>query len=197
MNKKNRTKLYENDFNEKLINYTLTIGFIFLIVFFISSIILISRFVFVGTSIGEHVQITKELIGNINKIEKETNNSENLLQELNNNNFFNLNPSNSNIISYSYLNTNNNQSFITIKFNSSIKKIDKYLYIPIINISYLEKNTIIIYFNSIDEKHEIGKFISYENNEIYIFDIENNDFLKIDPESIKGEIIFIEKNEKN
>lgn len=108
---------------KKVVNYILTLGFIFLLISFLSSLILISRIVLSDADLQEHVVETKEILQEIEEIEKKTKAFENNTIRKT----FNLNSTYVNsrlleqlLLERYFTNTQKNTSILSFYLNSSI-----------------------------------------------------------------------------
>jgi len=179
---------------DKLLNYTLSVGFILLIVIFITSIILISRYVLADeNALQQHVVSTKNLLDDIEKVEKTFENAE--IIEVSSTNFNQKNTINyqKNIIEHSYLNIKENTSIISFKLNKEIKEINNILYLEYENLNEINEDEMILY-----NMNQKGIILELENNEnsinktnyIIVFNFEKQDTEKINFENILGKIIL-------
>jgi len=171
---------------DKLLNYTLSVGFILIIVLFLTSIILISRYVLADeNAFQQHVVTTKNLLDDIEKVEKSVENAEEVefsqvssIDKKKTHNYEN------NIVEHSYLNIKNDTSIISFKLNKNIKEVNNVLYLEYKNSSEIEANEIILY--NLNQK---GIVLS-KNESVTIFNIQKQDTEKIKFENILGKIVL-------
>jgi len=173
--------------NEKVLNYILTLGFIFTIVIFLVLIVGISRFVLSdNSSLGAHVKTTTNLLENIEVVENQTTNTD---FQKSNYNYLSINTNSVNISDYSYYNTNNNKSFFTIKLNQEIFESDDYLYLKVKNLEKIEKGNILLYNNSKNET-KLARVLIIEDDSFEVSDIESTQIIQISKKQLIGELLY-------
>lgn len=185
--------------NSPILNYLLSMGFImFLIVIFVL-MLLISRFVLSDVNpIGEHVKQTKDLLKDIDEVQKVAEmqiNNQNVTagQMFENSIHYHLNEISADITDMSYTNVHENKSIITLFFDRRIYVLDNYTYyVEIKNIEDLHKKGIIVFEN--DGINQTGEFISYLDKEnIVVVNTGNDELLKISLGNVLGVVFY--KNE--
>jgi hypothetical protein len=190
---KNKLGVKKKSLNDILLNYTLTVGFIFIIVIFISLLILISRYVLIDTSVQNHVELTKNILDNINEVEKnlnQTNNTQTINLEDFNPDYKVINLSQKFIDGWSYFNSKENSSYFTFKFNKPIYNISDYFYILDFNFSSYKKGDPILFMYS--QRPTFGYFISFENNmKIYVYNPKIKSVIVINNRRFIGRVIFL------
>lgn len=177
--------------NEKLVNYFLTVGFVIILLIILVSLLMISRFVLSEDSnLQRHVLSTKTLLEDIEEVEKntrinetqESNNEEILIKEEVFSNF--------DILDYDFRKIGDKTVFV-LHLNNTISQTNDYIILNITNINQSHINSKIIYENA---KTAVITQIK-EDNEIEIYDINQEELKLIKKENINGLILF--KNEKN
>jgi len=106
---------------EQFVNYLLSIGFIFLVVLFLSSMIFISRFVLstAEAPINQHIQITKNILDDIKEVKPSKN--ESYGGHLSKESYLRVNYKNFNLEKPYFININKNKSIFTFRINGEIK----------------------------------------------------------------------------
>lgn len=172
---------------DKLLNYTLSVGFILLIVIFLTSIISISRYVLSdGNAIQEHVVTTKNLLEDIERVEKSVETQENTeIQTITTSKNKKIANYEKNIKQISYLNINENKSILTFTLNKEIKELNNINYIEYENQSFIEKNDVILY--NVKEK---GVILTNNQEELKVFNFESSETEEIEFGNILGKIIY-------
>lgn len=181
---------------EKVIRYLLTIGFTLFIFIILFIFLIVSRLVLSDTTpFGEHVITTKNLLEDIEKVEKAAS-QDSLNQNYTykqNNAFMKFNYIYTNITDVSYKNFNENKSVITLMLDKEILTTNTGLYyFKIENVSTLEKGEIIIY----DRAYlKIGEFLEFENEgKIAVFaNSETKSVEKIETGEIIGRVFLNQK----
>lgn len=181
---------------ENVIRYLLTIGFTLFIFIILFLFLIVSRLVLSDTTpFGEHVIITKNLLQDIEKVEKAA--SQDTILEQNytykqNNAFMKFNYVYVNITDISYRNFNENRSVITLILDKQIySTYNGVYYFKLENLTSLEKGEIIVY-NSIEPK--IGEFLEYDGENIAVFaNIESKNIEKIETNEIMGRVFLNQK----
>lgn len=178
---------------EKVIRYLLTIGFTLFIFIILFIFLIVSRLVLSDTTpFGEHVITTKNLLDDIEKVEKAAS-QDSLNQNYTykqNNAFMKFNYIYVNISDISYKNFNENRSIITLILDKEILSTNTGLYyFKIENVSTLEKGEIIIY----DRAYlKIGEFLEFEEEgKIAVFaNSETKSVEKIETSEIVGRVFL-------
>ena len=178
---------------EKVIRYLLTIGFTLFIFIILFIFLIVSRLVLSDTTpFGEHVITTKNLLEDIEKVEKAAS-QDSLNQNYSykqNNAFMKFNYIYVNISDISYKNFNENRSIITLILDKEILSTNTGLYyFKIENVSTLEKGEIIIY----DRAYlKIGEFLEFEEEgKIAVFaNSETKSVEKIETSEIVGRVFL-------
>lgn len=179
--------------NEKLNNYFLNIGFVLLLVIFLVSLIGISRVVLSDNSnFQQHVISTSSLLQDIEEVEKNTKLLENQTQKLINRNLitYKLESNSFDITDFSFKKINENKSLLVIHTKEEIFQIDNFIGIKPNNLSNLQVNDVVIYF-----ENQIGAIIEFKEEKVEIFNFEKEIIESIQKEEILGLILF--ENEKN
>lgn len=181
--------------NVMVINYLMYIGLILLVIVFLILLVSISRFVLSDYNpIGAHVMNTKNLLEDINEVEKVAISTQNvtLISETGED-FFRLNYDGFNIRDVSYININENKSIVSMYFTSEIADInDEIYYIKIKDIDNFEKGDIVLY-NSIEEPR-VGEFLSVdEQGKIIIVNQNTEKLEEASEEGILGRIFYIRR----
>ena len=168
----------------------LSMGFIFIIILFLTSIIIISRYVLSDeNALQKHVVTTRNLLDDIEKVEKQVNIQEDInIQENIDylNDYETINFKNK-VSEYSYLNIGGNNSIISFKLNKKIYKIDNVLYIKYINPQEIEEGDIIAF--NLEDK---GIIIDSSDDMISVFNIKTQDVQTVSYGNILGKIIYDE-----
>ncbi len=175
--------------NEKLFNYMLSAAFILLIVIFLALMIQISRYVLRDdTILQEHVINTRDMLENIESIDKNSEIKHTINQELSKKTL-NIEK---HIKEISYLNVNKDKSILTLILNSKINNIDCTYYLEINNFHELNTNNIVLYTN----KENINKgviFVIENENTIKLYNLETSEIEVTSFENIIGKVIYDEK----
>jgi len=174
-----------------LINYLFSIGFIFLIVIFLSSIVFISRTVLSNAQepISDHVKNTQNILEDILEVESITKSSaQNSSNYINNNNkFLNSNSTSLKIFDEAYINVDENKSIFTFFIDGEIVKLNNSYYKKLKNFSkLLTKDTIA--YNS----NEIGNILEIKNEKLKVLNSNTHKIDSINSNDILG-IVFLEK----
>lgn len=178
---------------DKLFNYTLSVAFILLIVIFLTSIISISRYVLSdGNAIQEHVVTTKNLLEDIERVEKSVETQENTEIKTVTSVSRNKKISNydNNIIQTNYLNVNENKSILTFTLNKEIIELNGIYFTNYANKNEIEKSDIILY-----NVKEQGSVLTKNDEKIKVFNFETSETEDIEFGNILGKIIY--ENEEN
>lgn len=156
--------------NVRIINYLLSIGLILLVMVFIISLMTISRFVLSDvTPVGIHVLNTKNLLQDINDVEKAASISSNLTSKLKGDSF---NFIGFNVTDIAYVNVNKNKSIVTMFFDREIGNIGNVYYVKIKNPDIIQKGEILIYEN---EGIQIGEFVAItDGKELIVNNLEDD-----------------------
>lgn len=178
--------------NDKLFNYTLSVGFIVIILIFLVLIIQISRIVFNDdNSIQEHVSTTKNLLDNINEVEKSVEKNEELTHQLNQNMHYSTNKISNyqeNVKDVSYLNINEDKAIISIVVDSEIHKIENTYYLKTDNINDLAISDNIVF---LDENIYLGKIFEIEDDStIKLITLDNQSTKIIDFTNVLGKVVI-------
>ncbi len=180
---------------DNFLNYALSIGFVLLIIFFISSLAFISRVVLSNdTPIGVHVSSTKDLLDDISEVEKSTHESVNETisqdSDITEGSFFEIDYKGFNIEDLSYLNLKEDKSFLTIEFDSQINSIGGVYYVDLNNISGLRKGNMLVYER--DGIIKLGKFVSFDEESLVLIDEDNKkNVVIVAPQEIVGRVFLI------
>lgn len=175
---------------ESILNYFLILGFILVLVIFLSSIVLISRFVLSDvTPLGKHVQNTKDLLQDINEVEASTQQNENSSDITLNYDeiFIRKNHKIAEITNIARVNVNENKTIITMFIKAEVQNIDNIYFEIVKDPSSLTKGDMLIY--GIDKKE--GSFVSIEDDLLIIYDFKNKRIEKISRDDFIGKIILI------
>ncbi len=184
--------------NENIFNYTLSIGFVFLIVVFLISLIGITKYSLSNENpVKEHVTSTKSLIDDINEVEKSVvkKEDESKTEEVKTEpgDFFITNFDDE-IADLSYLNMIKQQKgLVTFVFNSSIGVYENIYYVSLSDKYSIDKKDIIIYH--VDDLVKVGKvfdvqFIEDEGFYKYKVIDEVNHVDEIRKSNIFGLVLF-------
>ena len=171
---------------DRYINYILTLAFIFLIVLFLVSIVLISRVVFSDdTSIGAHLQETQDLIKDANEVKNSNQTFENHIDSIIYSDYIN----NSLINETAIFDLNNNRSILTYVFDSKINKENGYIYLDIKNLSNINNKEIILF--KYENKYELGLILEYDPKTqiANMKDLKKHQILDISKENILGKLM--------
>jgi hypothetical protein len=172
--------------NTNLFNYTLSIGFILLVMIFLISLVGISRSVLSDSeTIRDHVQTTQDLLEDITEVELTVEENEKI-------NGFNLGKNNiinykQNILDISYININENKSIITLILDSELKEYNNVYYLKYKNLYEINKTDQIIY--SLDNQIFFGKVLEIELNILKVLNFETKEIDKITFDKVLGKII--------
>lgn len=175
---------------DKLITYILSLGFIILILFFLIIIIQISRFVLEDTNtIGEHVVSTKNLLENIEEVQKSVKKSEES-KILNNINIEQIKCNNYNdkINDIYYVNMQNNRSIISLVLTKPINKLNNTYYIEVEKFNNLEIGDNLLIKDE-NEYYDAQIFNFKEDDIIEVINFEKSRKLEITFENIIGKIL--------
>lgn len=179
-----------------MINYMFTIGFILLLVILIVSMVTISRIVLSDvTPIGAHVKETKSLLDNISEVSKTAQNNVENKTIVDKIHMFEGFKYNNNITDISTLSSRNNVSFITIKLDRRVSRMENMYYVDIVSKDDLNKEDMVLYIDEEGITH-VGQFVTFEDERVVLIDIDLEEIIKVDFDSIVGEIIYINKNWK-
>ena len=171
-----------------LVNYLGSISFVLIILLFLVSIVLISRFALSeGGSFGDYVASTKDLLENIDEVEKEVVNIEKNVTRVPLSNINVFNGANYGVNGTSFLNLENGNSFFTLKFDYQIIDTQKYYLLNTTNGFQFKKGQKIIFENG------EGIFLNDYGNAVEIYDLENSKITNIDRKKVLGVVIY-EKN---
>lgn len=171
---------------QNLINYFFSVGFILLIIFFLTSMIAISRIVLTqnNSSISKHIIETNELISNATKIEQKVIKSQTLIFKSTNPNKNSINIKDFNISQINYININSNKTIITFFLKGPINKTNRIYFKPQKNV---KKGDYILY-----NKNKTGIVYSISKNTTTILN-KNQKIIKIENSKILGLIFLIDK----
>lgn len=176
--------------SQRYLNYALSIGFTMLVFLFLVLLVLISRVVLSDFSpISEHVMNTKNLLENIEEVEKVTQNNYSLesyeLERLNKeNSYFNVK-----VLDIHHRNLND-KSVLTVFFKYPIYNFNNRYYFQIENISEMKIDDLVIY-----ENNKTGRVINIYENKIIIIDIDEKKIKEIDKNTILGKVFMILEND--
>ena len=180
---------------ERLLNYAFSLGFVVIILLFLISIVLISRFVLEDASpIGEHVNTTRTLLDDIEEVER----SVEISKELRSYDNFNIEQLKCNhyeqeVSDISYLNIHDNKSIISLVFDSPINVINNSYYIKVNDANRLDVGDNII----IQKNGNIyyGQIFNINDEGFKVINFENKGKMDIQFENILGKIIVRHEND--
>ncbi len=177
--------------DDKLINYFLYIGYILILVIVISMFVLTSKIVFSNSTTLGHVIETKNLLEDIEETqkvaEKNIEKNNNLTVDLYERKY-NFNDFPSQIVDFSYLNINENKTFITLHITDNIKEREGVYYFS--NKSLIERRDKIAYLKEF--QIYIGEFISQKDN---TYNIKSKDAIEKVPQiNVLGKILYIKND---
>lgn len=181
--------------SQKYLSYLLSIGFTMLIFLFLVVLVLISRVVLSDVSpVSEHVINTKNLLENIEEVEKVAHiNSSASMEDFNQEDIERLYKKNSYINEY-VLDANHknlkDKSIFTVFFKEQIEKVNNAYYFKLENASTLNKDDLIIYDND-----KIGRVIGVGDKITSVIDVENKRIIEINNLLINGRVFMIMEND--
>ena len=175
---------------DSAVNYAFSIGFIILIVVFLTSILAISRFVFLDeTPIKEHLIDTKELLEKASEVEKTTEELKNSSKDDSPKVKGNTNLDAFNITAINYINNPKGKSFVTLTFVGHAESFDNHYYNRNFNRSNLEEEDLIVY---ISDTFHIGTFVSHvDESTVRILERKTNEIKDFNINVIEGKVFFI------
>jgi len=184
--------------NQQFVNYLLTIGFIFLVVLFLTSIVFISRGVlsnpqFINSSVKD---LKPNILENINEVETLTkitkNNTLNLPLNKVDFDFFKIQSNDFSLNDSFFLNINKNKSIISFRINGEIGSIgNRIFYKKIKNSSNILKKDIVVY-----SKSRIGQVLSVNKDlEIKVLNLDTNKIEITNSSLIEGRVFLRVKND--
>ncbi len=177
--------------DHKLFNYTLSIGFILLIVVFIVVMIVMSRYVLSETnSISNYVFEAQTLLEDVNEVEVSTKDSNLVGVQIDDKDLLRLKFNNyqENILDVSSINIKDNKSIISIVLDSKIETIDNIYYLKIDNLSDISKGYELVYVN--EESLEFGKVFSVNMNKVRVLNVESKELVDLEFVDILGKVIL-------
>ena len=167
---------------ERMLNYFLTLFFIFLGILFLFLLVGISRFVLADSEvISTYVTSTKDLLEDVEDISNNV-----LVEKTNDDILFDFN-STLNYNDASYLNIKDNKSLITFSFNGSISKVNEFYVLS--NENYSTKD--LVYLTSYKSS---GVILDFEGDELVeIFLIDEKRMVSTQKEDILGLVLYEEE----
>jgi len=173
---------------ENFLNYILSMGFIILIIIFLSSIVFISRYVLSNSDnvIENHVKITQIFLDDIKEVESITK-SDNLSLNSNieNIDFFKVNYNDFIVSKPHIINLKDNTSIFTFYINGEIGNVDNTYYKKIKNLSVIDKKDIILY-----EESRVGIVLEVKHEEVKVLNEKNNIVEVTSFDKILGKVFF-------
>lgn len=176
---------------DRLLSYTLSVGFVVLILIFLILLITISRFVFEGTNtITDHVTETKTILDNIQEVERSVDSTDSAkidtikLDVLENN-------YEKDIQDVSYMNIKDKTSIISLAFNSTIGVTDTGIYyLKLENISGLEQGEKIVFKS--DSQIRTGYVFTVKDDYslINIVNFDQKERLDINYSDVIGKVVL-------
>lgn len=175
---------------KNMMNYILSIGFIFITVLFLTALFGITRFVLADAdSVQSHVISTRDLLEDIERVEQaaqKVNETPVLIPRT----FIDLNSSYASLNSSSLRNVANSKGVAAFKFNQPLLQEGDLYYFAVSDIDKLSKGQLVLYSNSLEE----GLFVSFEEDdlEVYLYLVTEDRYVRVPQSEIRGVVFFRE-----
>jgi len=182
----------KKDTKKQLVEYFLTIFFVLFLVGFFTLLITISQYVDKNsnTDLTEHIQTTKQLLENVDEVQKKVENKEQIKIETIDKNIIN---SKDNLINVMYINLESkNQGILSLVFDKKIEIIENIYYMKYKNITEIQIDDLVVFKKN--KRVTYGKYFRGSDGEFGIY-MDDKDIEFVTEDEIIGKYI-LEFNEE-